>query len=249
MDLTDPVNITAISTAVYAGLTLLVLLESRLTRRAMADTANVHARMTLSHGGDIEDVVYLENAGPAIATDVALRVQYLNEQGNATGRKGSFAVALFAPGDRYPLLVSALLRSDASREMLPQVDDLAERRLKINLSWSWRDNRRSLPWIFSKAMHRGEVEVDFESYRASIHGGILMVEPDVFTELRDLRNDLKRARFEDEARRGWRKNPPPPEVQAEIEARQLQQSVEVWRARIAYARRWLRQALIRRPRP
>jgi hypothetical protein len=243
MDLADPINVTAIATSVYAGLTLLILLDSRASRHALTDKANVSARVTLSHGGDVEDAVYLENAGPAVATAVDLTVQYLDREGKATGRPGRFAVPLLAPGDRYPLLVSTLLRPEDSREMLPGLEELAVMGLKLKLAWTWRDNRRPLLWILPTTTHHQGVEIDMTEYRSSILGGLLMLEPDLYTELRDLRKELEKDRRESSVRRSWREDPLPPAIRAQIEGERARAQLDLWRARVAVWGRLLARAM------
>jgi hypothetical protein len=234
----------AVATFALALVTLLLVIETTLARRDATSVANVVARITMSRGGDITDAVYLDTFGPAVASQIELALRYVNRDGSEVAPARVLKVPAMAPGDHVPIMPSLMLPA-GEPGMHPELDDLARLGYSLELEWSWLDGRRSLIAPRVRPRHRTRQITDLVEYRDLVHRGIVFLEPDVFTAVRDLEQELGRRARNAEIRANLGRRPDHPVIQVLEEFARLRYAREVWRERIKYVASRLRSRVTR----
>jgi hypothetical protein len=136
---------------------------------------------------------------------------------------------------------SILLGDDPARA-LPDIEELAARRLSLAISLEWLDDRRWFPLWFITRRHRARTVIDIAAYAASNLKALRVADATLLSELHAARTSAERQHGEESARARMNEHQLPPDIQAQIEAEHLSASIALWRAR----GRYLRKALLRR---
>lgn len=144
---------------------LLAYFSWRLAREAIHARTSANVVLWPARWPENEDVAhfYLENHGNAAAERVTLRFNW----GHVTSQ---IEVAVLAPGQTAVYAPDTLLSGElAPGDPAMGITWLADNRRTLESSWSWTDGRRNW-WGFGRRRHRRSLRVDFETFRASVHG-------------------------------------------------------------------------------
>ncbi len=222
----------AVATGALALVTFFLVLETRSARRDATDAAMVVARLTTSRGDDVNDALYLDNLGPAVARQVTLSMRYLDQDGAEAAPGYELQIPAMARGDHYPFVPSIILMKPGDTHGHDRLDDMADQGWSLEIKWSWSDNRRLFGLWWERQRHQDQTVVNLDTYRTAITRGPLFVEPDLFTAVRDLGKAAEKRDRRDEARRSLRQPSADPDVRAFLDEMRFRARLALWRARL-----------------
>jgi len=180
--------IVAVTASVSAVFTLLLLLDARATRNLRRE-ANVAAHPRLHGEAGMLLELRVVNHGPANARDIEIAFRFTDENGKDLGGRRQ-AEPLLPVGEDRRFLPSP---GDA----LVDLNDLAERRVSMSVSWSWSDDRRRA-WFFP-VRHLRQGKYAAEDLRTGLYGGWSLTRRDpiedvhsIAAHLREIERALKR---------------------------------------------------------
>lgn len=176
--------IIAIATVLYATLTMLLLLETR-AGRIVRDVANLVAYPM--PWGVMYVAVRFVNYGPAIAEDVSLRIQLTKDGQPIDSSKRVHVEPLFPVGHERTFLLSV---ADSKYESL---NELAEQKIGLELSWSWEDGRRRRLRGRRIAQHKDKAYT-FATLREGFYGGRALRDKEPDEHIRAGVDELKKMR-------------------------------------------------------
>lgn len=234
-DPTSAIIITALATATSAVVAIAALLEARAVRIATRDAAMVVARLRFSDDRQDYAELHLENLGPGLARDVHLRISYADAAGVTVAAADPVVVAMLVPGvaDRQAFLPALLLQADDTVPV-PDLDELADRGLSLRLELDWLDERRWLPAPWVHRRQRSDTRVDHTAYRSSNLRALRIADPTILSEIQATRAMLERRWFESDAHASLARRELPPDIAVQAEARRVQRSLDLWRARFRW---------------
>lgn len=199
-------------------------------------------RYGVAREGRITDVAELLNFGPALATDITITLAFVDGKG-ASSEERTLAFPALAPGDSVTMMPGLMLPRE-KKHMAPTGRELADTGLRLRASWSWRDDRRRWFLPMKPSGHSSKVVIDLRAYADSVSEGLIVQDSTIESVLQEMREDRRRERFEDHARRSSADmSGLPPEVRVRIDAARVRSQFELWIARIRHAIRWGRSKI------
>src|ERR1035437_6911164 len=174
--------IIAVTATVSAVLTILLLLEARMTRNLRREAA-VEARTRCHPPATMVLELNVRNFGPANARSVVTVYHLTAADGKTVGEAQRHAETLLGPGEGPRFLPGP---------SGPTLDlrDMAAQGLTLHVQWSWEDDRRRL-WFFPRR-HSAERTWACADLARDLYGGWSLSEHDSAEDLHEIADKLAR---------------------------------------------------------